>query len=334
MEDDAMRVTRLCALIVSLLLALCVHAQTPSTSSGQSFPSKSVRIVVPFPAGGGLDFTTRIVARKLSDAWGQTVVVDNRPGASGMIGAESVVRSPKDGYTLLSCSPAEVALNVALYPKMSYDPMRELAPISLTAIYANVIAVHASVPARSWKELVAVSKRTPGGLGFASSGTGSTQHLTGEWLKRNTAINLLHVPYKGAAPATADLIGGQIPSGILGAAPLVPHLQAGRIRAIAVTTEKRAAVLPDVPTLAEVGVKGFTSSQWFGFLAPAGTPREIIMKINADVQKALASPDVKEKLATQGGETSGSTPEAFAAFMKAEHDTYAKIIAQAGIKVD
>src|ERR1700687_4225954 len=211
-----MRVTRLCALTVSLLLALSVHAQTPSTSrraevdafalrlpvpfalsvatatqskgnatgsghalrlaqgertraleaSGQSFTAKSVRIVVPFPAGGGLDFTTRIIARKLSDAWGQTVVVDNRPGASVMIGAESVVRAPKDGYTLLSCSPAEVALNVALYPKMSYDPMRELAPISLTATYANVIAVHASVPTRNWKELVAVSKRTPGGLGF------------------------------------------------------------------------------------------------------------------------------------------------------------------------
>ena len=317
---------RLCALAVSLLLALSVHAQ--------SFPAKPVRIIVPFPAGGGLDFTTRVLARKLNDLWGQTVIVENRPGASGMIGAESVVRSPKDGYTLLSCSPAEVALNAALYPKMSYDPMRELAAISLTAIYANVIAVHASVPARNWKELVALSKGTPGGIGFASSGTGSTQHLTGEWLKRNAGINLLHVPYKGAAPATADLIGGQIPSGILGAAPLMPHLQSGRIRALAVTTEKRAAVLPDVPTLADVGVKGFTSSQWFGLLAPAGTPREVIAKINADLQKVLASPDVIEKLATQGGETHGTTPEAFAAFMKKEYDTYAKIIAQAGIKVD
>jgi tripartite-type tricarboxylate transporter receptor subunit TctC len=325
-EEESMAFTKLCGFVLALLFALPVHAQ--------SYPAKPVRIVVPFPAGGGLDFTTRVIARKLGDAWGQTVIVENRPGASGMIGAESVVRSPKDGYTLLSCSPAEVALNAALYPKMSYDPMRDLAPISLTAIYANVIAVHASVPARNWKELVALSKRTPGGVGFASSGTGSTQHLTGEWLKRNAGITLLHVPYKGAAPATADLIGGQIPSGILGAAPLIPHLQTGRIRAIAVTTEKRAAVLPEVPTLAEVGVKGFTSSQWFGLLAPAGTPREVIAKINADVQKVLASPDIKEKLATQGGETYGSTPEAFAAFMKAEHDTYAKIIAQAGIKVD
>jgi tripartite-type tricarboxylate transporter receptor subunit TctC len=321
-----MRPIRVLAVVAVLFLAFSVRAQT--------FPTKSVRLVVPFPAGGGLDFTTRIVARKLSDMWGQTVIVENRPGASGMIGAESVVRAAKDGYTLLSCSPAEVSLNLALYPKMAYDPLRELAPISLTAIYANVIAVHASVPAKNWKELVALSKRTPSGIGFASSGTGSTQHLTGEWLKRNAGINLLHVPYKGAAPATADLIGGQIPSGILGAAPLIPHLQAGRIRALAVTTENRTASLPDVPTLAEVGVKGFTSSQWFGLLAPAGTPREVIMKINADVQKVLAAPDVKEKLATQGGETNGSTPEAFGAFMKKEYDTYAQIIAQAGIKID
>jgi tripartite-type tricarboxylate transporter receptor subunit TctC len=321
-----MRPIRVVALTVFLLLTFSLHPQT--------FPAKSVRVVVPFPAGGGLDFTTRIIARKLSDLWGQTVIVDNRPGASGMIGAESVVRAAKDGYTLLSCSPAEVSLNVALYPKMAYDPLRELAPISLTAIYANVIAVHASLPARNWKELVVLSKRTPGGIGFASSGTGSTQHLTGEWLKRNAGINLLHVPYKGAAPATADLVGGQIPSGILGAAPLIPHIHAGRIRAIVVTTENRTPSLPEVPTLAQIGVKGFTSSQWFGFLAPAGTPREVIMKINADVQKVLAAPDVKEKLATQGGETHGTTPEAFGAFMKKEYDTYAQIIGQAGIKVE
>ena len=300
----------------------------------QNYPAKPVRIVVPFPAGGGLDFTTRVIAQKLSDTWGHTVVVENRPGASGMIGAESVVRAAKDGYTLLSCSPAEVALNAALYPKMTYDPMRDLAPISLTAIYANLIAVHASLPARNWKELIALSRQTPGGIGFGSSGTGSTQHLTGEWLKRNAGVNLLHVPYRGAAPATADLIGGQIPMGILGAAPLMPHMKAGRLRGLAVTTAKRTPALPDVPTLAEVGVKGFESSQWFGLLAPAGTPREVIAKVNADLQRVLAASDVRERLVAQGGETYGSTPEAFAAFMKAEHATYARIIADANIKVD
>ena len=319
---------RLSAGCIALLAAMLWHP-----AFGQSFPAKPVRLIVPFPAGGGLDFTTRIIAQKLGDVWGQGVVVENRPGASGMIGAESVVRSPRGGYTLLSCSPAEVALNAALYPKMSYDPLRELAPISLTAIYANVLAVHASVPARSWKELVALSRQTAGGIGFGSSGTGSTQHLTGEWLKRNAGINLLHVPYKGAAPATNDLVGGQIPMGILGAAPLIPHLKAGRLRALAVTTAKRAPALPEVPTLAEVGLK-FESSQWFGLLAPAGTPREVIAKVNADLQRVLALGEVKERLATQGGETHGTTPEAFAAFLRAEHATYAKIIADAAIKVD
>ena len=316
------------------LLAGFVLLIAAFAAQAQSYPAKPVRIIVPFPAGGGLDFTTRVIAQKLNDAWGQQVVVENRPGASGMIGAEFVVRAPKDGYTLLSCSPAEVALNAALYPKMSYDPLRELAPISLTAIYANVIAIHASVPARSFKELVALSKKTPGGIGFASSGTGSTQHLTGEWLKRNAGINLLHVPYRGAAPATVDLVGGQIAMGILGAAPLMPHIKAGRLRAIAVTTAKRTPSLPDVPALSEVGVKGFESSQWFGFLAPAGTPREVIARVNADLQRVLAMADVKERLAVQGGETHHSTPEAFGAFMKHEYSTYAKIIADAGIKVD
>ena len=321
------RLAALVGCVASLLVTPLVQ--------GQSYPVKPVRIVVPFPAGGGLDFTTRVIAQKLGDAWSQTVIVENRPGASGMIGAESVVRAPKDGYTLLSCSPAEVALNAALYPKMNYDPMRDLAPISLTAIYANLIAVHASVPARSWKELVTLSKTTtPGGISFASSGTGSTQHLTGEWLRRNAGINLLHVPYKGAAPAVTDLIGGQIPMGILGAAPLIPHLKAARLRGLAVTTAKRTPALPDIPTLAEVGVRGFESSQWFGLLAPAGTPREIIAKINADLQRVLALSEVKERLTIQGGETHGSTPEAFGAFMKAEHATYAKIIADAGVKID
>ncbi len=320
-----MRIVKWCLAVV------CAVASMPMFA--QSFPSKPVRVVVPFPAGGGLDFTTRVVSHKLNELWGQQVIVDNRPGASGMVGAESVARAPKDGYTILSCSPAEVSLNFALYPKMSYE-MKDFAPISLTAIYANVIAVHSSLPAKTWKELVAVSKATPGGLPFGSSGTGSTQHLTGEWLLRNAGINLLHVPYKGAAPATADLLGGQIPTGILGAAPLMPHIKSGRIRAIVVTTEKRTPALPSIPTLAESGVKGFTSSQWFGFLVPAGTPREVIAKVNADLQRVLAMPDVKEKLVSQAGDPTHSTPEAFSAFIQKEYSTYAKIVKDASIKVD
>ncbi len=316
------------AMAVALLASVTANAQTAA------FPIKPVRIIVPFPAGGGLDFTTRVVAQKLGEAWGQQVVVENRPGASGMIGAESVVRAAKDGYTLLSCSPAEVSLNAALYPKMPYDPFRDLAPISLTALYANLVTVHASVPARNWKELVALSKRTAGGFGYGSSGIGSTQHLTGEWLRRYAGIALLHVPYKGAAPAVVDLVGGQIPSGILGVSPLTQHLKAGRLRGIVVTTAQRTSSLPDIPTLAEVGVKGFDSSQWFGIMAPAGTPAAVIAKVNADLQRVLAMADVKERLASQGGDANYTTADAFGAFMKAEHAKYAKIIAEAKIKVE
>jgi tripartite-type tricarboxylate transporter receptor subunit TctC len=324
----------LCILFAAIALPAADSVSAQTAGAGQAYPTRPVRIIVPFPAGGGLDFTTRVVAQKLGEAWGQQVVIENRPGASGMIGAEFVVRSPKDGYTLLSCSPAEVSLNAALYPKMPYDPFRDLAPISTTALYANLITVHASVPVRTWKELVALSKRTPGGIGYASSGTGSTQHLTGEWLKRNAGIDLLHVPYKGAAPATTDLVGGQIPSGILGVAPLTPHLKSGRLRGIVVTTAQRTATLPDIPTLAEAGVKGFDSSQWFGILAPAGTPAAVIAKINGDLQRVLALADVKERLASQGGDAHHSSADAFGAFMKAEHAKYAKIVAEAKIKVD
>ena len=299
----------------------------------QSFPAKSVRLIVPFPAGGGLDITARAFGQKLAEYWGQTVVIENRPGASGMIGAEAVVRSPKDGYILLVCSPAEIALNPALYSKMNYDPFKELAPVSLAATYPNMIVVHASVPARTIKELIALSKRTPGGLPFGSSGTGSTQHLAGEWLKTNAGINYLHVPYKGAAPAVTDLVGGQIPTAILGLAPIIPHIKSGRIRGLAVTAAKRSAAAPEIATLHEAGIN-FESTQWFGFLAPAGTPSEVIAKIQADVKRAAADPGVRERLVALGGEPTGNTPEEFAAFIRAENTKYSKVIRDGGIKAE
>ena len=248
-----------------------------------------------------------------------------------MIGADTVVRAPKDGYTLLICSPAEVALNPALYAKMTYDPFHDLAPVSLAVIYPNAIVVHASVPAKTVKELIALSKKTP--LPFGSSGTGSTQHLAGEWLKRNAGINFIHVPYKGAAPATTDLVGGQIPTAILGLAPIIPHIKAGRIRGLAVTSPHRSAAAPDIPTLHEAGID-FDSTQWFGFLAPAGTPAEVIAKVQAAVKRAAADAAVKERLVALGGDPTSSTPEEFAAFMKAENAKYAKVIKDAGIKAE
>ncbi len=315
--------------VLMLVCAGAAHAQT--TGSGPSYPAKPVRIIVPFPAGGGLDTTARTYAQKLGEYWGQTVVIENRPGASGMIGAEAVVRAPRDGYLLLICSPAEVALNPALYARMNYDPFKELAPISLAAIYPNVIVVHASVPAKTIRELVALSRKTPDGLAFGSSGTGSTQHLAGEWLRRNAGINYLHVPYKGAAPATTDLVGGQIPTGILGLAPMMPHIRSARVRGLAVTSAQRSAAAPDIPTLHEAGIK-FESTQWFGFLAPAGTPAEIIAKIQADVRRAAADAGVKERLVALGGDPVSNTPEEFAAFIRAENAKYAKVIKDANIK--
>jgi len=316
--------------------SVCLPALALALSTGahaQSYPAKAVRIVVPFPAGGGLDTTARAYGQKLAEYWNQSVVIENRPGASGMIGAEAVVHSPKDGYTLLICSPAEVALNPALYPKMSYDPFRELAPITLAATYPNAIVVHTSVPVRTIKELIALAKKTPGGLPFGSSGTGSTQHLAGEWLKRNAGINFLHVPYRGAAPATSDLVGGQIPSAILGLAPIIPHIKAGRIRGIAVTSPKRSAAAPDLPTLHEAGIN-FDSTQWFGFLAPAGTPAEVIARVQADVKRAAADTGLKERLVALGGDPLSTTPEEFGAFMRAENAKYAKVIKDAGIKAE
>jgi tripartite-type tricarboxylate transporter receptor subunit TctC len=316
-----------------LAVADAVHAQSVSTGPGPAYPAKSVRIVVAFPAGGGLDITARAFGQKLGEYWGQTVIIENRPGASGMIGAELVVRAPKDGYTLLIGSPAEVALNPALYARMSYDPFRDLAPISLAAINPNAIVVHASVPAKTMRELTVLAKKTPSGLAFGSSGIGSTQHLVGAWLKRNAGINLLHVPYKGATPMITDLVGGQIPIAIVALAPLMPYIQSGRVRGLAVTSARRSAAAPAIPTLHEAGIR-FEGTQWYGFLAPSGTPAEVIARIQADVKRAADDAGIRERLVSLGGDPASSTPEEFAAFIKAENAKYAKIIEAGGIKAE
>jgi len=318
---------------LALAGAGAVHAQTVPTGSGQSYPTKPVRIIVAFPAGGGLDITARAFGQKLAEYWGQTVLIENRPGASGMIGAEVAARAPKDGYTLLFGSPAEVALNPALYARMSYDPFRDLSPISLAAINPNVIGVHTSVPVKTMRELIALARKTPAGLAYGSSGIGSTQHLAGAWLKGNAGINLVHVPYKGATPMITDLVGGQIPIAIVALAPLVPYIKAGRVRGLAVTSAQRSAAAPAIPTLYEAGIK-FEGTQWYGLLAPSGTPAEVIARIQADVKRAADDPGIRERLVSLGGDPASSTPEEFAAFIKAENAKYAKIIEAGGIKAE
>ncbi len=306
------------------LLAGTAHAQT--------FPAKPVRLVAGFPAGGGVDATARIYAQKLAEAWGHNVVVENRAGANGMVGAEFVARGAKDGYTLFLSTPSEVALNPLLYSKMNYDP-KELAPISLVAIFPNVIAVHNSVPVKNLKEWLTLSKRTQGGLTYGSSGTGSTQHLAGEWLKRYAGFDIVHVPYKGAAPATNDLAGGQIPSAILGLGAIMQHIKSGRLRGVAVTSVKRASALPDIPTLYEGGIK-FDATQWYGILAAAGTSPEIIARVQQALKRASEDAGLKERMTSLGGDPTSSTPDEYASLIRTEVAKFDKIIKDANIRAD
>jgi tripartite-type tricarboxylate transporter receptor subunit TctC len=300
----------------------------------QGYPTKPVRLVAGFPAGGGVDATARAYAQKLSDYWGQPVVVENRAGANGMVGAESVARAAKDGYTLFLSTPSEVALNPLLYSRTPYEPLKDLAPISLVAYFPNVMVVNAaSVQAKNLAEVIALAKSTQGGLHYGSSGTGSTQHLAGEWLKRYADFNWAHVPYKGAAPATNDIVGGQIPVAILGLGAIMPHIKSGRLRAIAVTSTQRAAALPEVPTLYEAGIK-FDATQWYGILTTAGAPAEVIAQVNAALKRASGEAAVKERLMALGGEPAASTPEQYTALIRSETEKFSKVVTDANIKAD
>jgi tripartite-type tricarboxylate transporter receptor subunit TctC len=300
----------------------------------QSYPAKPVRIIVPYSAGGGTDIVARAVGQKLSDKWGQAVIVDNRVGANGIIGADAVAKAPADGYTLLMSTPAEVSTSPHLYANIPYKAERDLAPITLITVTPLVVAVYPGVPARTVQELVALAKTKPGTLGFATPGTGSAQHLTGELLMAAAGIKLVHVPYKGAGQSIPDVIGGQVPIGIYGVLTISQHAKAGRLRMLAVTTSKRSSAYPDLPTLAESGLPGVDTSLWFGLMAPAATPKPVIAKLHDDVVAALKLPDLRERIASQGGDVIGDTPEEFAAFIAAESAKYARIIKQAGVKLD
>jgi len=313
-------------------LAVCACAAA-GLAHAQTYPAKTVRLVAGFPAGGGVDATARAYGQKLSELWGQTVVVENRSGANGMVGAESVVRAPKDGYTLFLSTPSEVALNALLYSKMSYQPLKDLAPISLVAYYPNVMVVHPSVPVKTVKELIALTRKTSGGLNYGTSGVGSTQHLAGEWLQRNGGFNWLHIAYKGAAPAVTDIVGGQIPAAIVGLGAMMPYIKAGRLRAIAVTSTQRSAALPEVPTLYDAGIK-FDATQWYGILTTAGAPADVIARIEASIKRVAGDAGVKDRLITLGGEPASSTPEEYTALIRSETEKFAKIVKDANIKAD
>jgi len=275
-----------------------------------------------------------VVGQKLTESMGQAVVVENRPGASGMIGADLVAKAPPDGYTLLMASTAEIAINPSLYSKMSYDPQKDLAPITLAGVTPLILVVNPASPLHSVADIVKEAKAHPGTISFASAGNGSVQHLSGELVKVLTSTDMVHVPYKGAAPALTDVLSGQVTMFFSGMPPAMPHVKSGKLRALAVTTPKRSPAAPDVPTMAEAGVQGFDISNWFGLLAPAGTPPGILDKLHDEAVKALMQPAVKERLAEQGAEVVADSREHFGAFIKAEADKYAKLIKVSGAKAD
>ena len=306
------------------MIVMPALAQTPAAGS-QAYPVKPVRIIVPYAPGGNTDFTARAVAEKLSEAYKRQFIVDNRPGAATNIGTEAVAKAPADGYTLLMGGAAN-AINMSFFNKLPYDTVRDFEPIALCVQGANVLAIHPSLPAKNLREFIALAKAQPGKLNFASSGLGSSNQMAGELLKMMAGINIVHVPYKGNAPALTDLIGGHVEMIFNGVPSVLPHIQSGRVRGIAIGSLKRFPALPNLPTFDESGLKGYEATTWFGMMAPAKTSKDIIARLNVEVDKALKSPDIRERFANDGLEPMGGTPEFFAKFIRSEIDKYAKVV--------
>ena len=319
-------------------LALCTlgacFAAFAAGVSAQAYPTKPIRIVVPFPAGGTTDVLARAAAQKLAETLGQPAVVDNRPGAGGNIGAELVAKSAPDGYTLLMGTVGTHAINPGLYPKLPYDHVKDFAPVILVAGVPNVLVINPALPVNSVQELIAYAKANPGKLNFASSGNGTSIHLSAELFKTMAGVQMTHVPYKGSAPALQDLVGGQVQLMFDNLPSSLALIKGGKLKALAVTSATRAAALPDVPTLAESGLPGFEASSWFGLLAPTGTPPPVIARLNGEIAKWLATPEAKEKLLAQGANAAGGTPEDFARFITAETAKWQKVVKESGAKVD
>ena len=310
------------ALAAAMLLAGQAHAQ--------KYPVKRIRLIVGHAPGGGSDIMARLIGPQITEALGQQVVVENRPGAAQNVASEYIIKQPADGYTLF-LSSAALGVNISLYPKLNYHPQRDFVPIAVFATSPNLLLVHPSYPAKTLKEFVAVAKRNPGKLNFSSSGSGSAQHLTGELLKIYVGVDMTHIPYKGMGAAYADLIAGNIELSFPTIVSSQAHIRAGRLRALAVTGPKRAPAMPEVPTMSEAGIQGVVVTNWYGILAPAGTPRPIIDRLNKEIVNALRQPEMMKRLIGEGSEAMGTSPQEFAAHIRAEHDQWARVIKQAGI---
>ena len=314
-----------------LLIFIGLTGMTLPASAQSPYPTRAVRLIVPSSPGGGTDISARILAPQLTQFLGQQVVVENRPGAGTMIGGEAVARAAPDGYTLLM-GISTLAINPAMYKKVSYDALKDLAPISQAVALSNVLVIHPSLPSRNLKEFITFARARPGQINFASAGVGTSPHLSMELFLVLANLKMLHVPYKGSGPGVTDLIAGHVPVMMPNMLSAQPHIKSGRIRALGVTGTKRAPGADDIPTIAEAGLPGYEAVQWYGVLAPAATPRDIITKLHAGVVRALQNPDVRQRLLNDGAEPVGSSPEEFAAYLRSETTKWAKVIQAAGIK--
>ena len=312
-------------------LALCA---APLAANAQAWPSKPVKMVVPFTAGGSTDTVARIMSEKLTARLGQPVVVENKAGAGGALGSDFVAKSPPDGYTLLVGTSSTMAIAPWVYTKLPYNPTRDLAPVSLLGIADIIVVVNANVPIRNTKQLLDYAKANPGKLTFASGGNGSISHLLGEYFKSMAKVDMLHVPYKGDAQMVTDLLGGQVNLAFGTAVAWLPHIKSGKVAAVAVTNPKRSTTLTDLPTLNESGVPGYEAVQWFGIAAPAGTPREVIQRLNTEIRAVLAMPDVQKRFVELGFDVVGDTPDEFAKFLASENAKWKRIAEIAGTKLD
>ena len=301
---------------------------------GQSYPAKPIHIVVPYTPGGTSDILARVIGQKITDAWGQPVVVENKPGANGNVGADVVAKAPADGYTVLLTDIGGLCISASVYPALPFDPAKDFAPVVLISYSPHVLGVHPSVQASTVKELVALAKSKPDGLSFATAGVGSAPHLAGVEFAMRTGVQWTYVPYKGGSQALSDVVAGHADVLFNGMLPTYPFVTGGKLRAIAVSSAKRTAAAPDLPTVAESGLPGFETGSWQGVLAPAGTPRDVVQKLNAELRRILVMPDVKERLAAQGTEVRADTPESLATFMRAEIARWAKVVKQVGLKIE
>ncbi len=320
-------------MVAAVQFALITVVAAP-LAHAQSYPSKPIRLICPFPPGGAVDIATRAIANELSKTIGQQVVVENKPGAGGNIGGAEAARAAPDGYTIFMTTSGINAINPALYSKMPFDPNKDLAPVSALVSLNNVLVVHPSVAAKSVTEIIAMAKAQPGKMTYASSGSGTSIHMSGEMFKHLAKVDILHIPYKGSSPALTDMLGGQVMMMFDNIPSALPHIKSGKLRALATTGAKRDATLPDLPTIAEAGVPGYESGVWFGLLVPAGTPRDIVAKLNAEAVKGTKSPDFVKRMTDLGYNIIGSTPEQMTEMLKTEVNTWGPIVKASGAKAD